>query len=47
MNDNKRRKCKCNKWMCNDTPNLCKKNGIESVEEDIDRRDRSIAKSAG
>ena len=37
-------RCKRNEWMCDDTPNPCKKNGMESAEGGIDRRDRSIAK---
>ena len=43
MNDDKKRRYKYNEQMCNDTLNLCKKNDMKLVEEDIDRKNRSIA----
>ena len=42
INDDKRRRCKQNEQICNDIPNLCKKNDMESAEESMDRRNRSI-----
>ena len=44
MNDDEKGKCKRNERTCDDTPNPCKKNGMESGEGGIDRKDRSIAK---